>query len=330
MSVVQIYTLLLTGDKYYVGKTTLNPQVRFQQHLSDQGAKWTVKYKPLKIIDTYESDCPFAEDKTTKDYMIKFGIENVRGGSYCSIDLPYWQVQALEHEFKSIKNECYKCKKTDHYAKDCEQYHSNLEKQKENKYLDKFTSIDIVKLELDTIKSYIKDITTLNQKIKSTNINTAIIPKMNKQGYIYGTIHDPSTYKPITEEQMKQVIYYFDERIEDKKLTLKFNKIFNIINIIELDPFFIIGQNIDYIRDIVSTKNNKQLRNIKEHFCIKLDSNIDSRLSIRQLLSHIHERKLPLNKKYTFKDENYDELLKELEHIKELLIQRKFKLFNEL
>ena len=334
MSVTTIYTLLLTTDKYYVGKTTQDPQVRFQQHLSEQGAKWTVKYKPLKIIDTYESECPFAEDKTTKDYMITFGIENVRGGSYCSIDLPDWQIQALEHEFKSIKNECYKCKKTDHYAKVCEQYYLDLEKQKENKYLDKFTSIDTVQCHLNKVNSYIKDIGELNVNITSTNINTAIIPEeihISRRRGGPGTIHDPSTYKPITVKQIEQVIDYFDELIEDKKLTRKFRDIFNI-NDDDLDPFLIIAQNRQYITSIVNQQNNPSklisLKSIKEGFLTRLDSNTDFRLSINSLIKQIYY--LPLNKKYTWKDKNYNELLKELVYIKELLIQRKYKLFNEL
>ena len=329
MSVTTIYTLLLTTNKYYVGKTNLDPQVRFQQHLSDQGAKWTVKYKPLKIIDTYNSECPYAEDKTTKVYMIQFGIENVRGGSYCSIDLPDWQVLALEHEFKSIKNECYKCKKTDHYAKDCEQYYLDLEKQKENKYLDKFTSIDTLKIELNKINSYIKDIGELNENIKSTNINTAIIYQYSPNSHCHVTIRDTSTYKPIKVKQIEHVIDYFDELIENKKPTKKFRDIFNI-NDNNLDPFVIIGLNQRYISSLI--KNNLRelifLKSIKEGFLTRLDSNTDFRISINSLIKQIYY--LPLNKKYTFKDQNYDELLKELEHIKELLIQRKFKLFNEL
>lgn len=332
MEVTYIYTLLLTNNKYYIGKTTQDPQVRFQQHLSDQGTKWTAKYKPLKIIDTYESNCHFAEDKTTKEYMIKFGIENVRGGSYCLINLPDWQIQALEHEFKSIKN---KCKKPDHYAKECKQYHLDLEKKEETKYLDKFTSIYQLTQRLDLINLHIINIDKLNLIMKQTNTNTAIIPKFDSNGYIIEIIFDPSTYKPITVIQYNQVIDYFDNLIENKipkqQYVEKFRDIFNITSIIK-DPFIIIRQPKStinmYYNPPNNNHNNKNLIQIKENFVSVIDKNINARIKINDFLGK--NSNILLTNKYTCKDRNYDDLLKELKYIKQILTQKKYNLFNTM
>lgn len=133
-----IYALQLESNKFYIGKTSRNEgvDVRFQEHKSGRGSEWTKLYKPMSIIQHYEHDSTFEEDVLTKRYMIKYGIENVRGGSYTKIDLDEWQIKSLEHEFKSVSDSCYKCGKKGHFATDCHKF------EKMNKYLEKFTSED--------------------------------------------------------------------------------------------------------------------------------------------------------------------------------------------
>jgi len=113
-----IYVLRLKGGKYYIGKSE-DVMGRYQQHLNGQGSAWTRKYAPVSLEKTIENVSPFEEDKVTKEYMDKYGIENVRGGSYVSLELSEFQIEALKTEIWGAKDKCTQCGRTSHFAKDC-------------------------------------------------------------------------------------------------------------------------------------------------------------------------------------------------------------------
>ncbi len=115
-----IYVLRLAQGKFYVGMSA-DPQTRFQQHLAgdSDGVEWTRMYEPIEILETKPILSPFDEDTTTKEYMAKHGIENVRGGSYCQPKLTSAQVKLLETELRAAQNACFKCGNVGHYARDC-------------------------------------------------------------------------------------------------------------------------------------------------------------------------------------------------------------------
>ena len=118
MSKTNIYILKLESGKYYVGKSD-NVINRFQQHLNGGGSAWTRKYKPISLVKTIENASPFDEDKITKEYMVKYGIENVRGGSYVEIELSDFHLDALKMEIWGAKDLCTTCGRSGHWAKDC-------------------------------------------------------------------------------------------------------------------------------------------------------------------------------------------------------------------
>ncbi len=113
-----LYVLSLENGKYYVG-TSDNIETRILDHFSNDGSEWTKKYQPLKVIETIKNCDRFDEDKYTKIYMQKYGIENVRGGSYCQIKLSRAQYEILEKELNTASNACFKCGETGHYANRC-------------------------------------------------------------------------------------------------------------------------------------------------------------------------------------------------------------------
>ena len=115
---LSVYLLKLQNGKYYIGKS-FNPLKRFEQHLSGKGAVYTKKYKPLKIEKIYENVCTYDEDKYVKKYMNIYGIDNVRGGSYCNNTLTEYEKIFIKKELDTANNKCYICGSNNHFAKNC-------------------------------------------------------------------------------------------------------------------------------------------------------------------------------------------------------------------
>jgi hypothetical protein len=113
-----IYILELENGKYYVGKTN-NLDKRLNQHKYGFGSEWTKKYKFINLIEIINSESNFDEDKYTKIYMDKFGIDNVRGGSYNKIELTNNQKENLMTELRTSNNICYRCGRNSHFIKNC-------------------------------------------------------------------------------------------------------------------------------------------------------------------------------------------------------------------
>ncbi len=84
-----VYVLELEDGKFYVG-ITKNLQKRYHEHCSGVGADYTCLHKPIQMIyseNTHrinKKQAEHVENITTIQWMIKEGIENVRGGDYCS------------------------------------------------------------------------------------------------------------------------------------------------------------------------------------------------------------------------------------------------------
>ncbi len=114
-----IYILQLENNKYYIGKTN-KPDIRIEQHCNDYGSAWTRKYKPIKVIEIIPHCDIFDEDKYTLKYMEKYGINNVRGGSFCEINLDKNNIETIKKMINSSKDQCYFCGMKGHFANKCD------------------------------------------------------------------------------------------------------------------------------------------------------------------------------------------------------------------
>ena len=113
-----IYVLRLQGGNYYVGKTE-DLVSRLKAHMEGVGSAWTKKYKVLEVEKIKEHQSPFEEDKLVKEYMSRYGIMKVRGGSYSSINLSSEQIDAIKHEIRGATDLCSSCGKSGHFAASC-------------------------------------------------------------------------------------------------------------------------------------------------------------------------------------------------------------------
>lgn len=114
-----IYTLQLENNKYYIGKSK-NISNRILQHFSEQGSSWTKSYKPIKVISQIPSTDAFDEEKYTLLAMDRYGIDNVRGGSYCRLILSKHEIEKAQQIIYSICDKCYRCGEQKHTASECD------------------------------------------------------------------------------------------------------------------------------------------------------------------------------------------------------------------
>ena len=105
---LKLYLLELADHKYYVGQSD-DPEFRFLEHLGSKGAKWTRRYKPLRIAKiqtlTVETakEAMLYENWMTLQAMERYGWENVRGGDFVVVET-YLLKERLEHIYDFAAN----------------------------------------------------------------------------------------------------------------------------------------------------------------------------------------------------------------------------------
>ena len=187
---VFIYVLELENNKYYIGKTN-NPKFRLESHFNSNGSWWTKKYKPLNVIELLPDCDSFDEDKYTIKYMVKYGIENVRGGSFCKIKLSNENIITLNQIINSVSDKCYICNNYNHFAKDCnlqfEKYcDANFAKYCDSNYVsDKPENINISYESFDNIDEPENINNTSDEQVDESDINN--------KSYESDNINEPET-----------------------------------------------------------------------------------------------------------------------------------------
>jgi predicted GIY-YIG superfamily endonuclease len=134
-----IYILKLENNKYYVGKTN-NIELRLNNHFNYNGSFWTKKYKPQEIVEIIKNCDEFDEDKYTIKMMKKYGIENVRGGSFCKFKLSNDNINTIKQMILFNSDICYICEKDDHFGNKCPFRKRKIEVEKE--FVNKKRKID--------------------------------------------------------------------------------------------------------------------------------------------------------------------------------------------
>ena len=186
---VYIYILKLTNCKYYVGKTT-NPKIRFDDHFNFSGSNWTKKNKPIQIEQIIPDCDDFDEDKYTIKYMEKYGINNVRGGSFCQDKLSNDNKKTIEKMINGATDKCYICGKTGHFANKCTENDDNIE------YLNilKNSFVNECKKITNTDEVSGEDIVKIQNKILGFTINNLSISRVYGMCQKINNIKDNNDY----------------------------------------------------------------------------------------------------------------------------------------
>jgi hypothetical protein len=112
-----IYVVRCEHNCFYVGRTERGI-FRILEHLAEQGSEWTRVHKPIEVVEQLEGD-GFVEDAVTKRYMATYGIESVRGGSYCTMHLLPQVKMVLIREMRGSLDCCFNCGLVGHFVQDC-------------------------------------------------------------------------------------------------------------------------------------------------------------------------------------------------------------------
>lgn len=152
-----IHLLALAGGKYYVGRSTRSAPKYLLKHMNGRINEWTIDHKPLEVVSSIPSTEYSDLDLYVLEYMLLYGIDNVRGGSYTNTYMEYLDYNFIRSELWKVENLCGRCGRDDHEEVDCnELYNVTGEKIVDNEYP------DISDMELYYSDSYCSDSSEFN------------------------------------------------------------------------------------------------------------------------------------------------------------------------
>jgi hypothetical protein len=146
--------------------------------MSGNGSLWTQINKPIKIEKVIPNASKYDEDRYVKEYMHKFGIDNVRGGTYVTEELDEVARYSLQKELWGANDCCTQCGRKGHFIKDC-------------KYKEDINGEDICQYwKCDFCDNIFKDINQCerHEEICKCNIAKPQIIYAQKSTYINGNI----------------------------------------------------------------------------------------------------------------------------------------------
>ena len=117
LSNTNVYILKLEDNCWYIGRTA-DVKRRVESHFKYYGSAWTKLHKPIALETTHPNASPFDEDRYVKEYMFKYGIDRVRGGTYSQPILSNVYKCVLQREIWGAQDLCFLCGR-DHFVKNC-------------------------------------------------------------------------------------------------------------------------------------------------------------------------------------------------------------------
>ena len=93
---MHIYILLLENNNYYIGESS-NFIQSYQQHIDKRSADWTKLHRTITISKVIQQTNEYTLDDCVIEYMKKYGIDKVRGGSFSDVVLSPKQLDLLSN-----------------------------------------------------------------------------------------------------------------------------------------------------------------------------------------------------------------------------------------
>ena len=118
---VSIYILKCINSKYYVGRTD-DLKFRIDNHFNNKGSFWTQVYKPIKVLKIIKKCTIYDEDKYTIMMMTKYGINNVRGGTFSNFNLNNNEIRVINKMIRNAHDKCFNCG-SNHFINNCTTTH---------------------------------------------------------------------------------------------------------------------------------------------------------------------------------------------------------------
>ena len=112
-----VIVICLDNNKKFLALSK-QKQFALEYHFNKNDYEFTKENRPLYIEKVIQINNIFDLDKYVKYYMYKYGIDNIRGGSYTNNILSEEIKQVIQIEFWTIENKCSNCG-GDHHIKDC-------------------------------------------------------------------------------------------------------------------------------------------------------------------------------------------------------------------
>jgi len=110
-----VYALELEGNRYFIGRTKDLDAKLYKLH---EAEGFPLHYRIIKLVETWQDGFGVLHFHL-KQYMLKYGVSNVRGGAYTSKFLSPEQIRALQREIDFDNHCCFICHQPAHKEATC-------------------------------------------------------------------------------------------------------------------------------------------------------------------------------------------------------------------